>query len=405
MKRDLVWAIVTLVAVGCGFLLGRSGNDKAPRRADRTAQGAVADTREREIKNRPVRTYPVSAFASDLPPGIVRDSWESIVGRAPTAEEMKRIRAGAEAMRTGLRKQDAAAELTVARSLANQTKEETRRLADAQRGGTMALLRSLRAKPARLPGLVSDAKSFAAHFERKTAGPRMEGSKVAAGDPIPDGATLEFPAGSHVLDTRRVFGRVKHFPRDLLIVGVGMDQTLVRIEEVSSNDEVTSLTFRDLTLDCNNDYMTDLRSENPATIRLERCRIVGFDMGAGGSVMFAARAGAFYATDCRFEAGYSRTSAGHGNLFRVRSGLLVRMEHCVFNGPFRSVYDSNASATYHFDLCEFHDKKNHLSRYKTDERRGVTFSECRIVELSGDTRSIRRNLADIHPDWPKTGGD
>jgi len=112
------------------------------------------------------------------------------------------------------------------------------------------------------------------------------------------------------------------------------------LDELSTNSEVRSLTFRDLTVDCSDNYLTDLRSGNPATIRFENVRVVGFDMGAGGSVMLAARRAAFFASGCRFEAGYGR-SPGSGNLFRVRSGLLARIEDSVFVGPFRSVFDTH----------------------------------------------------------------
>ncbi|MHC4409936.1 MAG: hypothetical protein ACYS0F_13165, partial [Planctomycetota bacterium] len=330
-----------------------------------------------------------------------RGIWEKTTGRAPTDEEWAKVQAATEQAREQLQRQMEAAEILEAHKLAQQTKEEARRLEDAKRGGTMEFLRGLGKSPARLPKLVANADEFAIHFARKAEGPLVNPGALKNGETIPDGAVIEYSAGVHDLGTNRVFPRSGPVAKDLLFVGLGMDQTLLRIEEISAREEIASLTFRDLTLDCNNDYMTDLRHEGPATIRFERCRIIGFDMGAGGSVMFAARTGAFYASDCWFEAGYSRTRAGYGNLFRVGSGLLVRMERCTFVGPFNSIYAANPAATYHFAECEIRDTKQHLARCKTNVRDGVTFENCVLTELAGDTRNIRRSHSDLNPAWPK----
>jgi len=401
VNRNIVWSGITLAALACGFLLGRSGSsDGSPARGElatgRTtpAESPIVKSDQRQQPSDPVGN------AAALADGAGR-VWARVVGREPTEAERARIGQAADGLRARLRAQAERAEIGQAQRLADEYVEEQRRLEDAARGGTMQLLRSLAKAPVRLPRLVSDPKAFAVHFERKTTGPRLNGMSLPPNEPIADGATLEFPAGVHVLDTRRIFRRGRKFPKDLLIVGVGMDDTLLRIEEISTDDEVASLTFRNLTLDCNNDYMTDLRHDSPATIRLESCRVIGFDMGAGGSVMFAARTGAFYASDCRFEAGYSRTRAGFGNLFRVSRGLLVRMENCVFNGPFSSIFDGGSSATFHFEGCEIRDTKRLLGRCKTSSSNGVTFQDCSLIDLTGDTRSIRRSLADINPAWPK----
>jgi hypothetical protein len=187
----------------------------------------------------------------------------------------------------------------------------------------------------------------------------------------------------------------QEFPKDLVIEGRGMDVTLVTIDEISTRDEIHSLTFRDCTVDCGNDYLTDLRRDSPATIRMIRCRVVRFDMGAGGSVMLAARSAAFYASNCRFEAGFGR-SPGSGNLFRVRSGLLVRIEDSTFVGPFRSVYDINRSATYVFERCRFEQQRVPLDKPPA----GVRFIDCTSTPPP-TMRSKPKPLTEINPDWKK----
>ena len=357
MRRDGVWTIAVLVAACCGYLLGSAGTNDAPARRQRDARvPEVEPEREPSAGSRTEVGPPAFPVTPERIAEVVALYWAKETGRDPTDEERLRIRQAAAEAREELRVQFERAELKQAMLLGKQFKAEQALIADAQRGGTMKMLRGIGASSARMPRLVADRDAFAAHFERKIPGPRLDGtSRRTSREAVPDGATLEYPAGVHTLNIDNLFPRGKTAPKDLLIIGVGMNETLLRIEEISTDDEIVSLTFRNLTLDCNGDYMTDLRHENPATIRIESCRVIGFDMGAGGSVMFAARTGAFYASECRFEAGYGRTRAGYGNLFRVSRGLLVRMENCVFNGPFSSIYRSNAAATYHFEGCEIRD--------------------------------------------------
>ena len=196
--------------------------------------------------------------------------------------------------------------------------------------------------------LLDDLAKFARLFARKHQGPTVEVPSTVEG--LAPGTTCRYPAGSYDLN---VDARGREFPSDLLIVGAGMNATLLRLNEISSRGPIRSLTFRDLTLHANNNYLTDVRGNEPITLRLERCRVIGFDMGAGGSVMFSASVGAFYASNCRIEAGFSRTTAGFGNLFRCRPLLLARLERCTLVGPFRSILDGGESPLvgYRFVQC------------------------------------------------------
>ena len=122
-------------------------------------------------------------------------------------------------------------------------------------------------------------------------------------------------------------------------------------------------------------------------------------MRAGGSVMLDARQAALNATDCRFEAGFGG-SPGSGNLFRVRSGLLVRVENCVFRGPFRSVFDRDDAATYVFSGCAFEEMEPHRRGQLESPPAGVRFEDCVFAWAEpADSRRERRSLAELNPDW------
>jgi len=295
--------------------------------------------------------------------------------------------------RTALAAADAA-EMTAARQVAEEIRKERAFLEDKARGGTMELLRNL---DTRLPDLVGDEKRFGVLFERRAEGPVLGGAPGPE-DTLADGSTISLPAGVH--DLR--LPRTTRFPRDILVQGSGMNMTLMRFQALDARDEVVSLTFRDLTIDCQDSSFADLRSA-PGAIRLERCRVVRFDNGAGGSVMLDARGTqvAFHATDCRLEAGYGR-APGFGNLFRFRAGL-VRLDRCLIQGPLRSIYDAGNAATYLFLHCDIRDAPPGEESRLTSPPDGVRFVECTFTYLRPDTvgPSKPRPLSDLNSDWPK----
>jgi hypothetical protein len=282
-----------------------------------------------------------------------------------------------------------AADRTAARQVAQAIEKERSTLADAERGGTMALIRGAAARGIHMTGLVSDRVRFAAHFERKTKGPPVDHRTLANGArEIADGAVVEFPPGRWSWRTSALDGR-KAFPEDLLLKGAGRDRTILVLDELSTRHEIRSLTFSDLTIDCNDDYMTDLRYEGPAVIRLIRCRVIGFDMGAGGSVMLSARNSAFLAEDTSFEGGHGR-APGSGNLFRVSGALLARMERCSFYAPLSSIYDRGSANTYVFSECRFLGFPESFARTLERAPAGVSFLDCRMEEESPDAAFDRR---------------
>jgi len=293
------------------------------------------------------------------------------------------------------------AEREAARNVAAEMEREKRFIEDKARGGTMALLRGLQEKPTHLYSIVATRDGFLTHFTRHTKGPTIRGDQWDPHRPLEDGATVEFGEGVHTWDAEGYQHR-KTFPKDLLFRGAGMDLTLLRINEVSSRQEIKSLTFEDLTIDCQNNYFSDLRSTNPVTIRMTRCRVVGFDMAAGGSVMLAAKTAAFYAEDCRFEAGFSRAGAGSGCLFRVKKGLLVRMDNCMIIGPFFSVFDANEGSTYQFTSCTLQDMSVWTKKSLEKPPTGVRLDSCSVTYATAELAGVRkkpRKLMEINAAW------
>ena len=64
----------------------------------------------------------------------------------------------------------------------------------------------------------------------------------------------------------------------------------------------------------------------------------------------------------------------------MRSGLLARLERCVFVGPFRSVFDTDSAATYVFADCRFEAFKESFRRTMDRCSAGVRFDRCQFVE-------------------------
>lgn len=273
--------------------------------------------------------------------------------------------------------------------------KEAEFLDDRARGGTMALLRRLAKAQVHPFTIVGSHEKFSRLFERYASAVAVNGSGTAALLDLPDGTAVAYPEGSFRLRVTG-YGAQYRLPKDLVVRGAGKDKTLVTIDgDLSSDYEVTNLTFEDLTIDCNNNYLTDLRTDNPITLHFVRCRIVGFDMGAGGSVMLSANTAAFFAEDCIFEAGYARYEAQYGNIFRVNRGLLARLEGCTFVGPFSSVIHGSSTTTACFYECRF---ENACYQPVMSVQEGIRFENC--VELvATDSKGPMRYFRDLNPAW------
>lgn len=408
---------VSLFGMTLAFVAGRVTAPQADGETASTA--AVVDTEhtgaesdrlpdvprvERHSREPPVDAAGSGTGADDSrsPPTLnsqARTAREELLRLEPdaSAERIAEVEQMAEQIRLSAKGTHARAAVDAARTVAEAMAEERAFLADQARGGTMEMLKALSDAGARPFALVEDPTVFSTHFQRATSGPEVDGAARPKTHDAPEsGSTIRYPDGEFELAVSRWGGR-EGFPEDLLIEGAGRDRTTLRFDEFNARGQVRSLTFRDVTVHANDNYLFDLRSQEPVTVRFERCRVVGFDMGAGGSVMLAARVGACYATDTLFEAGYGR-HPGSGNLFRVGGGFLARLERCEFIGPFRSLYDLNGGSTYVFQSCRFVNQKVPLDGPPT----GVRFHDCELAERDPDEIAGERltaSLAALDRDW------
>lgn len=158
----------------------------------------------------------------------------------------------------------------------------------------------------------------------------VDGSAFASSkDPVGEGMILSFGPGVHELAERRLRDESGlNLPSDVTLLGAGINGTLLKLSDISIRGDVERLTLRDMTIDCDNDGLFDLRSGG-LTLDMQRVRIVRFDAGHGGADIFAPRGGLFLRLDdCEILGGYGR-SPGNGDLFDVGKGpVLGRFRNC-----------------------------------------------------------------------------
>ena len=114
------------------------------------------------------------------------------VALTQTIEHSARVdqaRRMADEIRRGSKERADAADRIAAREVAKAIREEQEALRDAERGGTMALIRGVAERGVHMTGLVTDRGRFVVHFERKTKGPAVDHQTLASGPKeLPDGA-------------------------------------------------------------------------------------------------------------------------------------------------------------------------------------------------------------------------
>lgn len=299
------------------------------------------------------------------------------------------------------------AEQIAAREVADEIRKEGELLLDIRRGNTMAMLRRVSEAEAHPFELLTTLDGLAAIFGRHTHGPTVYGPdwdwQADEPEPVPDGATLTFPAGVHACDMTE-FGHGPPLPKDVVLQGAGMDQTLLRLRhDILAWDGIYNLTFRDMTIDCGSRPFARAVGDAPGVVRLERCRVVGFDSGAGGSNMLGGGTMAFWAEGCVFEIGYGR-SPSHGVLFDVRGCLLARLDGCTLRGPFTEIYRAGPHATCFFSDCKFEDMSEQARDWIETPEEGVRFERCMASYLSQDQqremyRRDSRPLTDLNAEW------
>jgi hypothetical protein len=392
MQRGLSLTVLVVAvgaAIGAGWLI-----DHAKRDAAAPATPAPVEDGASKV------VLPSDTVPTSTTPGTPPDAADLLakqLGEKIDAATQTSVRERAAAMRRRLVDAAAVAESTAAYQMAEEIRKERAERADRMRGGTMAFLKGLERSWAPQVELVRSPERFGALFARQTDAGVVDGATLSYASRPPDGTTIRFAAGQFALDVRAM-NSWRPFPKDLAVQGAGMDATLlVTNSDLDVRESVVSLTFRDLTIHTNDEYLDRLRNA-PYTIRMDRCRVIGFDMGAGQSSMLGGSIGAFYARDCRFEAGFGR-SLGSGVLFDVRGALLARLENCDIVGPLRSAFIPKGCATQVFTNCRF----TNIGPRDAERVDGAAeFTGCTFQVLTADNEKAartRRSVAEFNPAW------
>ena len=221
----------------------------------------------------------------------------------------------------------------------------------------------------------------------------VDGDAFADGEaPVTEGLVLRFGPGLHTLDEARLRGpEGASFPRDVTLAGEGMDVTLLRLGDLSIRGDVERLTLRDLTVDCGDDGLFDLRT-GALGLRAERVRFVRFDAGHGGSVLFAARGVVLDLRDCEVLGGFGR-APGLGDLVRGEpaQGRFTNVRFELLDPGFRAL-DAAVFTNCRFDRILAADQAapGHLVF------RGCQFGEP--LPNGYSLSDLRRELAELFPE-------
>ena len=223
-----------------------------------------------------------------------------------------------------------------------------------------------------------------------------DGASFAAGDdPVTEGLVISFPAGIHALSERRLRGpRGEPFPTDVTIEGAGMESTLLRLSDISIGSDVERLTLRDMTIDCLNDGLFDLRSGN-AALDIARVRIVRFDAGHGGCHLFDGDDGTVLVMrNSEILGGFGR-SPGNGSLLGSAGSPVNAMR--FENVRFEFINMQFSSMKHGLFLgCSFDRMTdNYMSGAQRLEFRGCAFGE--ILPSGLDRRTLQRSLNELFP--------
>ncbi len=206
------------------------------------------------------------------------------------------------------------------------------------------------------------------------------------------GMVIRFGPGVHHLDERAFRGADgDSLPADITVIGAGMDATLLALGDISIDSVVERLAFRNMTLDCENNGLFDLRNES-MLLDLERVRIVRFDAGHGGCKIFGVTRGSVLrARDCQIVGGYGR-SPGNGDIFR-RGPVIARFENCHFE--LVDDWPRLKNSRIHYKGCTFALLRKNPADYPVD---GELYENCSFSDPLGSPAAearMNKKLSDL----------
>jgi hypothetical protein len=239
--------------------------------------------------------------------------------------------------------------------------------------------------------------AFDSALETRSRGREISGSRFLENKkmPLSKGMTLVFGYGVHALDERRLRGEDGlTAPSDITIKGAGMDATLLQLGDISIRGNVERLAISDLTLDCGDDGLFDLRSGS-LLLDLNKVRIVRFDAAHGGCTIFDSEGLLVRAHNCKFVGGYGR-SPGHGRL--LRSGPpLARFIGCHFELIDLNLKRAGIKGRIAFEYCTF----NLLYENPLEQEYPIAeFISCdfdTLLDRRTPREELQKDLTDLFP--------
>jgi hypothetical protein len=294
----------------------------------------------------------------------IRDAWKNSRGDEIPDDRLER----------GLKDFEFAvlsAPAAIGRRLAEERSREELLARDARSGGAFALLDKLSKEPTPMLEMAADPAAMQALLARSSPETtvRAEGLGKHLADKLESGKTYSYPAGVFPIEIN--FNGVQQVPQDVTISGAGMDATLLVLEQdIYAAKPLQRFSIRDCTVFTNNNYLFDQRVA-PATVLLERVRVIGFDMGAGGScaLSFTGDGLVLLARDCRFEGGYGR-GPQYGYLMRIQTpAMVVRMERCRVDRVTLGADGLGSGSTLAFSQCALTDLLDSQMRFAAPEQR------------------------------------
>lgn len=215
-----------------------------------------------------------------------------------------------------------------------------------------------------------------------------------SGNSLTEGITLTFGPGVHTLDARSFRDATgNHIPRDVTVLGAGRDQTLLQMGDLGSRSNIERLSFRNITLDAQNDGLFDHRSGS-ATLNFNNARIIRFDAGHSGCYIFSSRGGAMInATNLELIGGYG-SAPGNGGLLRS-DPFAGRFRNCRFELVELRSLQRLRSGLVSFEGCSF-------ALREADPRIGANpattkFTGCSYAHIEGNSQDLAKSLEDLFP--------
>lgn len=359
--------------------------------------GGVPRTVAQPDPTSPKRDLPATSGGASREPGPRHEERSVLI--AARTESVRRA-AAARGQRAQQRADDA--EAVAAQVVDDELSAEAIRLSSVDQDDLLGILRALQRDWVAPVALVASAREFGRHFAARSSGERIGIARInEIPNSLAQGDTIFVPAGRSSLKTRVLtLARADGvFPRDLAFEGEGMDRSLLVLDDgIDISSDVINLAFRDLTVYCDRSEFTSFRAG--FTLRLERCRVIGFDKGSGGSTAFHGRLGALYASDSRIEAGFG-ASPWRGNLWRVSDDFLARLENCTIVGPIGKLGPRGSRSLLVYDHVTFVDLEPREREMLLRDPQAVRLLDCTFEDRQApSTRaSDRRSVTEINPDW------